>query len=89
MTTYPDDAVYISVMLDANSGTPSENSVRNWAERYGIVHPVLADSTGATAPFITEGYPTYPVINPDMIIINVDLWPFNPNTLGQYIANGN
>ena len=32
---------------------------------------------------------TYPVINPDMIIINVDLYPFNPNTLGQYIANGN
>ena len=40
-------------------------------------------------PFITQGYPTYPVINPDMVIINVDLYPFNPNALGQYIANGN
>ena len=88
MTTYPDDAVYISVMLDANSGTPTVDAVRNWAERYDLIHPVLADSAGDTDPFVTEGYPTYPVINPDMIIINVDLYPFNPNTLGQYIADG-
>ena len=83
------DAVYISVMLDSNSGTPSAGSVGGWADRYGINHPVLADAGGDTMPFITQGYPTYPVINPDMIIINADLYPFNPNTLGQYISNGN
>ena len=88
MTTYPEDAVYISVMLDSNNGTPSEASVQGWAERYGINHPVLADAAGDTSPFVTQGYPTYPVINPDMIIINVDLYPFNPDTLGQYIADG-
>ena len=88
MNTYPDDAVYISVMLDSNSGPPSEASVRGWAESYGINHPVLADAAGDAEPFVTQGYPTYPVINPDMIIINVDLYPFNPDTLGQYIADG-
>ena len=86
---YGNDAVYISVMLDANNGTPSGDSVSGWANRLGMNHPVLADSNSETGPFVTQGFPTYPVINPDMVIINVDLYPFNPNTLGQYIANGN
>ena len=88
-STYGTDAVYLSVMLDSNSGPPSESSVGGWANQYGTNHPVLADSSGDTAPFVTQGYPTYPVINPDMIIINEDLWPFSTSTLGQYIANGN
>ena len=75
-------------MQDSNSGTPSVDSVSGWAERHGIRHPVLADSAGDTSPFVTQGYPTYPVINPDMVVINVDLYPFNPGTLGQYISDG-
>lgn len=76
-------------MLDSNSGPADQTSAQRWADRYDIVHPVLADSNGVTGAFVTQGYPTYPVINPDMTIINEDLWPFNASTLGQYIANGN
>lgn len=75
-------------MLDANDGSPSQAAAIRWAERYGIEHPVLADAQGVTNPFVTQGYPTYPVINPEMTIINVDLYPFNPSTMAQYIADG-
>lgn len=75
-------------MLDANDGTPSTASSERWALQFGIAHPVLADAAGETSPFVTEGYPTYPVLNRDMVIIDTDLYPFNQGTLGQYISDG-
>ena len=84
METYGENAVYISVMADANTA-PSQSVVANWASSYNIVHPVLADPNGETMPYVTLGYPTYVVIKQDMTIYNADLWPFNAAEIGGLI----
>ena len=49
----------------------------NWANSYGVIHPVLADSSQETSGYVTTGFPTYVLIDRDLVIQNADMWPWN------------
>ena len=84
---YP-DLVFASVMLD--SGTDMSSLVAQWATEYGLHHPVLADNAGVTSPFVTAGYPTYVLLDKDLVVRSLDLWgqggeyPFAASVLEEY-----
>ena len=61
---YP-DLVYVSVMLD--SGSDMSSLVSQWASEYTLEHPVLADNDSLTSPFVVSGYPTYVLIDKEMV----------------------
>ena len=84
---YGEHAVYISVMNLANSNPPDGSDVSNWANQYNVNHPVLADSNASTDPMINGGYPTYVLIDQNMVIHLEDLFPFNPTTAASLISN--
>ncbi len=67
------------------SAPPSQQDLIDWADDYGIEHPVVGDPDGANMPFVVEGYPTYPVIDVDMTIANPDLFPFDCAAVGAMI----
>ena len=76
--------VFLAVMQEqADSSTPTSEAAARWAATHQLTHPVLADAEKAADPFaaIGGGYPTYPVIGPDMTIIKSDLFPPNANDL--------
>jgi hypothetical protein len=73
-------AVILGVMLGGTSA-----SVGSWVDRYGIDYPMVADTMESLSAGLNGGYPTYPVIGPDMTIQNIDLFPFNCNGLGGYL----
>ena len=68
---------------DVNGQPPDVEDLVAWADYNGLTHPVLADPQLETGPYVTTGYPTYVVIGRDMVILQDDLWPFDP----QYIVN--
>ena len=68
--TYPDDALHLRCR--PNSGTPSVDLVSGWPNGTASVIPIILL---VTPRHFDAGYLTYPVINPDMVVINVDLVP--------------
>ena len=75
LTEHAEDVVYISVMLDAN-GT-LEQGIVNWASEYSANYPVLADESGELSSFVVSGYPTFVILDKNMVIKNTDLWPYD------------
>ena len=71
-------------MNSANSGAPGQSTVANWAANYSVVHPVLADPSGETIPYVLLGYPTYVVIDRNMVIVEEDMWPYSTGTISSY-----
>ena len=74
-------AVILGVMLDG--AQPS--NVTNWVNNYGITYAMVADPTDSLSGALNGGYPTYPVIGPDMVVQNIDLFPFNCSGLEGYL----
>lgn len=76
--------VFIALMQEQTDGSaPTNEAAARWADTHQLTHPVLADAEKAADPFanIGGGYPTYPVIGPDMTIIKSDLFPPNESDL--------
>jgi hypothetical protein len=63
------------VLVDG-SGTPNEQQVSSWANRYNLVHPVVADGSRALYNYV-NGFPTYIVIDREMVVDDADMYPFN------------
>jgi hypothetical protein len=76
-----DGFVLISVMADANSGTPGLSEIQGWTDSLGLTHPVLADEGGDTVSYVTTGFPTFVVIDREMTIVNADMWPWSNSTV--------
>ncbi len=72
----------MSVMMEASTGSPQVNQIANWAEIFHLDHPVLADTSQSQSRYVI-GYPTYIVIDREMVIVNDDMYPFDEN----YIRN--
>ena len=64
-------------MNSANSEPPVQSTVADWANSFSIVHPVLADTGQDVSGFVTTGFPTYVVIDKELVIRNADMWPWN------------
>jgi peroxiredoxin len=70
--------VVLAMMQETSSGVPVDQaSAARWADAFELTHPVVADLDQHAGPFADAGggYPTYPVIGPDMTIMLYDLWP--------------
>lgn len=71
---------YLAVMLeDENSRKPSVEACARWAEELSLTHAVVADEEQANYDYIVSGFPTFVVIDRDMVIVEDDLWPFDPS----------
>lgn len=62
---------------DGNGASPSVETAQQWAATHGLTHPVLADASASQGEYavIGGGFPTFPVIGPDMTILTNDLFP--------------
>jgi peroxiredoxin len=71
-----EDVVVVALMQDAMDGPPTQSDAQAWANNYELTHPVLADPDRVYDYFATlgGGYPTYPVIGPDMRVVLGDLY---------------
>ena len=67
----------------SQGSTPTAANVESWNDQYGIEHPMLADAAMTQISYIVTGYPTYVVIDREMVISTADLWPFD----SSYIIN--
>jgi peroxiredoxin len=75
-----DRGVTILAMMQQNDdGSTSElpEDAARWADRFGLTHPVVADAENNADEFqvIGGGFPTYPLIGPDMTIVSQDVFP--------------
>jgi peroxiredoxin len=72
-----EDFVLVALMQEnRSSDSPTAEDGADWAEAYDLTHPILADDRKRYDTFadIGGGYPTYPVIGPDMRVVHSDLW---------------
>ena len=72
-----EDVVLVALMQEnSSSQAPDQADLQQWADTYDLTHPVLADPDKIYDPFasIGGGYPTYPVIGPDMTVVLADLY---------------
>lgn len=71
-----EDVVVVALMQESIDGRPNASDARDWADNFGLTHPVLADPDKVYDYFATlgGGYPTYPVIGPDMQVVLGDLY---------------
>ena len=68
-------------MLDGGNAS----AIDAWVAAYVTGYPMVADPTDSLAGGLNGGYPTYPVIGPDMTIQNIDLFPFSCSVLSGYL----
>ena len=73
-------------MHSANNDPPDVSDVEGWASRYNVNHPVLADANNDSYRHINGGYPSYVLIDQDMLINNADFYPFNEATAASLIS---
>ncbi len=74
------EVIVIGVMQEDSGSAPPENDdINQWVDDYSLEHPVLADPTASQSPHLSGGFPTYVVIDREMVIIQEDLWPFDPD----------
>ena len=67
-------------MVDTDTGSaPGASDAERWANNFDITHPVLGDTARSQNEYVVTGYPTYVVIDREMVIQEDDLWPFNEN----------
>jgi len=85
------DVVIIAMMQQVQSGDPPQSSedAARWADAYGLTHAVVADSEEIAGEFATigGGFPTYPLIGPDMTIISQDVYPPSIDLLTQILED--
>lgn len=82
--------VKLAIMVDDNGGNriPSTETLAAWADRYGVAHPVTADTTGYDASsYINGGYPTYVLIDQTMTIIDANMFPVNETLVRAIVEN--
>jgi peroxiredoxin len=62
---------------DANGNAPTVETAEQWAATHGLTHPILADESASQGEYavIGGGFPTFPVVGPDGIILTNDLFP--------------
>ena len=74
-----DGLVVIGAMQDGRPGHPSVDDLNDWAFSFNLQHPVLADVDGEIDDYAVAGggYPTYVIIDREMVIVNSNLWPFD------------
>lgn len=82
--TYGEDAIFIGVMADGNSGVPSVSELEAWESQYSTDYPIVSDINSAAVGFVTVGYPTYVVLDRDMTILYEDLYPFQGSTVAEH-----
>ena len=82
--TYGDDAIFIGVMADGNSGIPSVSELESWVSQYGTDYPLVSDTNGEAGTFVTVGFPTYVVLDRDMTVLYEDLFPFDGATVATH-----
>jgi peroxiredoxin len=83
---YKDDGlVYLAIMLESNSGEPTNGALNEWANAFGLSHPVLADVSQATMPYIAVGYPTFVVLDRELKVVEEDLWPMSASAISAYL----
>lgn len=76
-----EDVQIISIMLQQNDGSaPSAEALDRWATRYDATHPLLAGGAELEA-MLQGGFPTLPVLDSQMRIVNLDNFPFNAGYL--------
>jgi thiol-disulfide isomerase/thioredoxin len=72
------EVIMLAAMQQNNSSSPPTLSdINDWADAYGLEHPVTADSSTSQGDYVVTGFPTYVVIDQEMNIVNDDLWPFD------------
>ena len=77
---YVDDGFIVITLLGENSAgaTPSQSELEDWANQFGLTHPVVADAGfGVTASFVTGGtigLPSMDLIEAGGEIVKVDDW---------------
>ncbi len=59
------------------SDPPTNSDINDWADEYGLEHPVTADTNLSQGDYVVTGFPTYVVIDREMNVVNDDLWPFD------------
>ena len=73
------EVIVIGIMQeDTGGGAPDNADINAWADAYSLEHPVLADPGATQSNHLSGGYPTYVVLDREMVIIQEDLWPFDP-----------
>ncbi|MGC6516127.1 MAG: TlpA family protein disulfide reductase [Myxococcota bacterium] len=82
--------VVIGAMQErTNGGAPNASSAAGWASAHGLTHPVVADPQKVNGPYVTLGYPTYPLLAPDMTVLIEDVWPPDEAVIQQAINQWN
>lgn len=81
------DLVVLALMQqDAVGQPPTSADAEAWADTFGLTHPVLADPTSSQEDYVTEGFPTYVVLNREMTIVESNLWPFDTDYVQDLLA---
>jgi thiol-disulfide isomerase/thioredoxin len=74
--------VLLAIMEENTQGrAPGADDIQDWADSYGLTHPVLADEGYSQGSYVVAGYPTLVVIDRDMTIAHEDLWPFSATAI--------
>lgn len=74
----------IEVMLDPSDEELGWDDCTEWAEEYEVTHPVLADLDGFFDQMLNGGFPTLPVLDPELRVIDPDNYPFSTDRLATY-----
>ena len=81
----------LAMMQQVNGGAAPQTAedAARWADAYGLTHPVVADSEESAGEFVDigGGFPTYPLIGPDMTIIYADVYPPSIDLLTQVLED--
>lgn len=68
----------VEVMLENDAGDPPTSAnCAEWADAYGATHPIVADPTDVFLPMLNGGYPTLPILDRQMRIVDPDNFPFS------------
>jgi hypothetical protein len=72
--------------VGGSTETPTVDDVAQWADTYNLDHPILADPDRVSYRFSNGGFPTYVLIDQNMIIVSEDLYPVDASSIESLLS---
>ena len=81
------DVVILEVMLQATDGPATVEAANQWVDEYGVTHPLLIDADESLASMLQGGFPTLPMLDRELRVVEVDNFPFDGQVLEDLAAS--
>lgn len=83
-----EDFAFIAVVTDGYGPAPVASDAADWAETFGLTHPVVADPARERTKLLSPAYPTVVLLDRELRVLDEDVPPEELDTIRAAVRGG-